>query len=145
MAKQDDKPQGTDLQENRNPGIDPAIVEQVKIELINELSELTAKQLAENIPDVYNKIKKQVTDELAASPSSLKVPGFLIEKGDPFGEGVARIYGQLNSTEPPTVPFVVPFINKNAKAAIGNYILRAKGASDSKRAAAAEEALKKCK
>lgn len=131
--------------EGNEQQIDPDIVEQVKAQLTEELNQLSVKELAETLPEICAKIKAQVTAEMNHIPANLQVPGLLLEVKDPFADGTARTFAKLAGCDVPSLPCVIPFKDKHAKAAIENYIVRAEGGGDKERADAAHKALSKVK
>lgn len=76
---------------------------------------------------------------------ALKEPGFLLDPDDPFAEGTARTYAAAKGIDTPRLPVVLPFADKLTKTALQNYIVRAAGGGDNKRADSARSALGKCK
>ena len=81
----------------------------------------------------------------AVDMAALKVPGFLLDQGDPFAAGAARTYAAAKKMDPPRLPIVLPFRDPASRPALDSYIQRAAGGGDSERVKAAAEALNKCK
>jgi len=120
-----------------------AVAEAANADDIKTLVQLTSKY-----PELVAKARQAAVAEAAKKqatvPSNLKVPGFLLEVRDPYAAGVLRQFAAAKCTDM-TLPAVLPYNDPHSKAALKNYILRAKGACDTERAAAATKALAKTK
>lgn len=90
-----------------------------------------------------NKIKQE-----QESPKAMKkegIPVFSIPFGDPYVDGVVRHIANAKEKSRIDVnarPLVIPADDAAALSALENYVLRAAGSGDTKRAAVAEEAIK---
>lgn len=74
-----------------------------------------------------------------------KVPVFSITTGDPYIDGVVRHINNAKEKSKIDVnarPLVIPANDTAALSALGNYVLRAAGGGDTKRADIAKEAIK---
>jgi len=138
----------TDVTEmaERHPQLCEELTKQVKETLASELAQTEPGDFAKICPSLYDRIVKHVTAAVKANaqPIDLKTQGFYLDPEDPFAAGTARMYGKLKGV-PARLPMVLPFKDKNAAAAIENYIVRAAGGGDTKRAESAKAALKKVK
>lgn len=114
------------------------------------------KRTPEVLENENNELKQQVTDlekenkelrEQLESKAPAKIKGVLIDVGDPFGLGAVRAYRGAGgkSKQPDRLPFVLPEGEEASKKALENYLLRADGGGDKKRAEIARKALKKFK
>ena len=103
---------------------------------------MTAREVSETMPELYERI---VRDIRAGSGPNLNVKGFLLNIADPYAAGTLRAYQGLKKVSGLKLPYVLPFKDKQTKAAIESYILRANGGGDFERAGAAKKALAKCK
>ena len=126
----------------------PELVGQVRDSVKTENIK-TAKLLEKKFPKLVKEIRedeaKKVREALDTRPGHLRVSGFLLEVDDPFAEGTARVFGRLKGIDAPALPCVLPFKDKHTAKALESYILRAGGGGETKRVAAAREALKKIK
>lgn len=120
----------------------PQLVSEIRDEVIEQVGKCTTKQMKENMPELYQRI---VTDIQSKSGPKLNVPGFLLEVDDPVAGGTLRAYQKLKGLADLRLPFVLPYKDKNTKAALENYILRAEGSGNYKRAKVARKAMEKCK
>lgn len=120
----------------------PQLVQAIRDEVVEQIGRCTAGQLKGNLPELYQRIEVEIQGR---SRSNLKVPGFLLEVDDPFAEGTLRTYQKLKRVDGLRLPYVLPYKDKMTKVALENYIMRASGGGDNKRAVAAREAVKKVK
>ncbi|MBA7613756.1 hypothetical protein ES703_21012 [subsurface metagenome] len=120
----------------------PQLVQAVRDEVVEQIGRYTAGQLKGNLPELYERIVMEIQGK---SGPNLNVPGFLLEVDDPVAAGTLRAYQRLKGVDRLNLPYVLPYKDKDTKAALENYILRAEGCCDTKRAAAAREAMKKVK
>jgi len=106
----------------------------------------TVEQLTAAYPQLVKQIKAKVALEIesAGIKSNIRADGFLLGGGDPYATAVARVYARAKGTDCP-LPLVLPYNDADSAEALKSYILRAEGACDGKRAAAAKEAMKKVK
>lgn len=118
----------------------PQLVQAIRDEVVRDIGKCSAGELRANLPELYQRIVIEVQGK---SGSILKVPGYLLEVDDPFAEGTLRTYQRLKGVDGLRLPYVLPYKDKVTKAVLGNYILRAEGSGDTKRANAAREAMKK--
>lgn len=120
----------------------PQLVSEVRDEVVHQVESCTADQARKNLPGLYKRIALDVQSK---SRPDLKVPGFLLELDDPVAAGTLRTFQSLKGVDNLRLPCVLPFKDKNTKAALVNYITRADGCGDTKRANAAREAMEKIK
>jgi len=123
-------------------------LEQAYPDLVAEIRETAdviedVKELEQAYPELIAQIKAAAIETVTARPAALSIPGFLIDVDDPFGAGTARDWGRLKKGDPPRLPFVLPYKDPDTAEALDNYILRAAGGGDAKRATAAGTALAK--
>lgn len=106
--------------------------------LQKQVEELTAEK--ERLAKENEQLAKEL--EIKAPP---KIKGFLIDVGDPFGEGAIRAYRSAGgkSRQQNRLPFVLPEKDPAGKKALESYLLRAEGGGDKKRATIAKKALEK--
>ena len=95
----------------------------------------TKKVIEQNRPDETGTV----------DAAAMKAPGFLLDIDDPFAEGAARVYAKAKGKDAVRLPFVIPYNDKDAEAALKSYIIRAAGGGDNERAAKARAALEKIK
>lgn len=84
--------------------------------------------------------------ELSAGPKAANIKGFVLETDDPFAKGAMNNYIKYPGTrskQKPSLPFVIPYAEKAGRAAMQNYIVRAQGGCDVKRAQAGKLELDK--
>ena len=120
----------------------PQLVSEIRDEVIRQIESCTAGQAKKNLPELYQRI---IEDLQSKRGPNLNVPGFLLELDDPVAFGTLRAYRKLKGNDELSLPCVLPFKDKSTKAAMENYILRADGCGDRKRADAARGAMKKIK
>jgi len=120
----------------------PQLVSAIRDEVVGQIGKCTAGQLKGNLPDLYQRI---VMDIQGKRGPNLNVPGFLLEVDDPIAKGTLRFYQKLKRVDGLSLPYVLPYKDKATKAALDNYILRAAGSGDTKRADAARRAMEKIK
>lgn len=120
----------------------PQLVLEIRDEVIERIGKCTAKQVKENMPELYERV---VAELQGRGGPDLNVPGFLLEVDDPVARGTLRTYQRLKGLTDLRLPYVLPYKDKKTKAALENYILRADGCCDRKRAKAGREAMKKIK
>ena len=120
----------------------PQLVGKIKDDIVRQVGMCTAGQVKKNMPDLYERI---VIEIQGRSGPDLNVPGFLLEVDDPVAAGTLRAYQREKGLTDLRLPYVLPYKDKKTKAALENYILRADGCGDTKRADAAREAMKKIK
>ena len=91
---------------------------------------------------VIAKLQTQLK-EAQSVKSPVNIKGFLLEVGNPFGDGVIRAYRKAGgkSNQPDRLPFVLPDKEAASKEALKNYILRADAAGDKIRVAEARKAI----
>ncbi len=120
----------------------PSLVSAVRDEVIEQIGKCSLAQVKENMPEFYKRLALEVQ---AQGGPNLNVPGFLLELNDPFAIGALRTYQKLTGSSELRLPFVLPNKDKRTKATLENYIVRASGGGDVKRAEAARLAMKKVK
>jgi len=120
----------------------PKLVSAVRDEVVGQISKCTLEQVKTNMPEFYERLVMEVQNK---SGLKLNVPGFLLELDDPFAEGTLRTYQKLKGIGGLRLPHVLPYKDKKTKGALENYILRAAGGGDNKRADAARRAMEKAK
>lgn len=120
----------------------PELVSKIKDDVVGKIRECSASQIKENLPDLYQRIVEDVQGKGRVDPN---VPGFLLDIEDPVAAGTLRTYQGLKGAGSLRLPFVLPYKDRETKAALENYILRANGCGDRKRAEAARKAMEKCK
>ena len=120
----------------------PSLVSAVRDEVIAQISKCSLAQIKENMPAFYKRLALEVQ---AQGGPNLNIPGFLLELNDPFAIGALRTYQKLTGSSELRLPFVLPNKDKRTKATLKNYIVRASGGGDVKRAEAARLAMKKVK
>lgn len=120
----------------------PQLVTEIRDEVIMKIGMCTASQLKGHMPELYDRI---VMDLQGKSGPNLNVPGFLLEVDDPVARGTLRAYQKLKGLTDLRLPYVLPYKDKKTKAALENYILRAEGSGNYKRAKTAQKAMEKCK
>ena len=120
----------------------PRLVSAVRDEVVGQISKCTLAQVKANMPEFYERLVMEVQNK---SGLNLNVPGFLLEIEDPFAEGTLRTYQKLKGIGGLRLPHVLPYKDKKTKEALQNYILRAAGGGDNKRADAARRAMEKIK
>lgn len=112
--------------------------------LLAEIRTWGPDRIMTELPEVYACIADAVN---AGRIANLSEKGFLLGVGDPYAAGVLRTYGKAAKQPQLHLPFVIPFGRTKAAtvAALTDYVLRARGAGDAKRAGPAEQALAKMK
>lgn len=120
----------------------PKLVSEIWYKVIGQVGQCTTKQLKKNMPELYDRIVMEIQGK---SGPNLNVPGFLLEIDDPFAEGTLQTYQNLKRIDGLRLPYVLPYKDKMTKQALENYILRAEGSCDIKRAEIVREAMKKIK
>jgi len=120
----------------------PQLVSEIRDEVIEKIGKCTAKKVKENMPVLYERI---VAELQSRGGPDLNVPGFLLEVQDPVAAGTLRLFKKKTGNDGLSLPCVLPYKNKATKAALENYILRADGCGDRKRAEAGRAAMKKIK
>lgn len=120
----------------------PLLVSEIRNEVFQTIGTSTAKEAKENMPELYQRI---VMDTQNKSDPNLNVPGFLLEVDDPFADGALRTYQNQKRVAGLRLPHVLPYKDKMTKITLENYIMRANGGGDIRRAQAARKALEKCK
>ncbi len=121
----------------------PQLVSEIRDEVIEQVGKCSAKKMKENMPELYERI---VAELQSKGGPNLNVPGFLLEIDDPVAAGTLRSYQKSKGIDNLRLPYVLPYKDKKkTKAALENYILRADGCGDRKRADAGREAMKKIK
>lgn len=120
----------------------PQLVTEIRDNVMKDIGKCTGKQVKENMPGLYERI---VLDIKSKGGPDLKVPGFLLEIDDPIAGGTLRAFQKMKGISNLRLPYVLPYKDKATKAALENYILRANGSGDSKRAEAARKAMEKIK
>lgn len=119
----------------------PVLVKQIKNETAAFINNRTADEIKRRMPELYMRIAK---DAAEGGTANLSEKGFLLSRSDPFADGTLRTFGHLAKRPGLRTPYVLPFRDKNTKAALRGYIIRAEGGGDIERAKAARNALKKC-
>jgi len=108
-------------------------IEKSDDDLLRENLALTEQvgQLNQTITDLSADSAKQKTQikELQTVKQPVNIKGFLLEVGNPFGDGVIRAYRSAGgkSNQPDRLPFVLPDKEDASIAALKNYLLRAAG------------------
>lgn len=120
----------------------PQLVTEIRDSVMKDIGKCTGKQVKENMPGLYERI---VADVKSKGGPDLKVPGFLLDVDDPVAGGTLRAYQRLKGIDGLRLPYVLPYKDKATKTALEDYILRADGSGDNKRAEAARMAMEKCK
>lgn len=120
----------------------PKLVSAVRDEVVMQIGKCTLDQVKQNMPEFYQRLVMDVQNK---SGPNLNVPGFLLEVDDPVAPGTLRAYQSLKGLGDLRLPYVLPYKDKATRAALENYILRANGCGDTKRADAALKAMKKIK
>ena len=120
----------------------PGLVSEIRDEVVAQIGKCPIREVKTNLPELYQRI---IMDVQSKSIPALNVPGFLLEVNDPVAAGTLRAYRKLKGIEGLRLPFVLAFKDKSTKAALENYILRADGCGDTKRAQAARKAMEKIK
>lgn len=120
----------------------PDLVSEIKDKVIGQIRKSKAEQIKENLPEIYQRVVEDIQGKKGVDKS---VPGFLLDIGDPVAEGTLRTYQRLKGITGLRLPCVLPYKDKASIAALENYILRAEGGGDAKRAESARKALEKCK
>jgi len=120
----------------------PQLVSEIRDEVIEQVGKCTAKKVKENMPELYERIVAELQNR---GGPKLNVPGFLLELDDPVAPGTLRLFKRLKGNDSLSLPCVLPYKDKATRAALENYILRADGCGDRKRAEAGRAAMKKVK
>ena len=120
----------------------PELVSKIKDDVVRQMEMCTAEQAKKNLPEFYERIAKDIQNK---SGPDLNVPGFLLEVDDPVAAGTLRAYQREKGLTDLRLPYVLPYKDKATRTALANYILRANGCGDTKRAEAARKAMKKIK
>ena len=120
----------------------PHLVSEIRDEVIEKIGKCSAGQLKGHMPELYQRI---VMDIQGKSGPNLNVPGFLLEVDDPVAAGTLRAFQKLKRVDGLRLPYVLPYKDKATRAALENYVLRAAGCGDTKRADAAIKAMERCK
>jgi len=120
----------------------PQLVTEIRDEVIKQIESCTAGQAKKNLPKLYERIVAELQSKRGPN---LNVPGFLLEIDDPVAFGTLRAFKRLTGNDGLSLPCVLPYKNKATKAAMENYILRADGCGDRKRAEAGRAAMKRIK
>lgn len=131
-----------DLQE-AYPALCEEMVERAISDRLEQINSMKAPGIKKTIPQLFKTIVDSVKVSLESKNSEKRVKGFLLAVDDPFSAGVLRTYSRLKGIDGLTLPYVLPFCDRDTKAALKNYIIRADG-SDIARANAAKTALRKC-
>ena len=120
----------------------PQLVTEIRDEVIEKIGKCSAGQLKGHMPELYERIVLEIQGK---SGPNLNVPGFLLEVDDPVAAGTLRAYQKLKGIASLRLPYVLPYKDKATKDALENYILRANGCGDTKRAQVARKAMEKIK
>ena len=108
-----------------------------------DVAKLTVEQFRKSYPELYGRIADAAAKEAqSAAKAKLNKKGFVLDRNDPFAEGAVRDYNRLKKADE-RVPFVLDLTDRTTPEILEKYIVRAAGGGDSKRAAAAGDALKK--
>lgn len=127
--------------------------EKIRRDIIGEIEGMSPAQFRASYPGLYAKIASEIADETGAVKQK-QVPGFLLEKDDPFALACERQFIKcggvgkrivVRKIETSRLPLILPYEDQATRTALESYILRAQGAGDSQRAAAARAALQECK
>ncbi|MFB0523926.1 MAG: hypothetical protein ACETVZ_00170 [Phycisphaerae bacterium] len=118
----------------------PVLVSEIRDEVVDKIGKCPAQEVKKNLPELYQRIVMEIQGK---SGPDMSVPGFLLEVDDPVAAGTLRFYQKLKRVGDLRLPYVLPYKDKVTKQALENYILRAEGSGDTKRANAAREAMKK--
>lgn len=78
-----------------------------------------------------------------ASVPRVKVDGYLLAPGDPYAAGTMRAYRAINpdSKQPPYLPFVLPYAERDGLRAMLKYLVRAAAAGDTDRVRAVKRVI----
>ena len=109
----------------------------VRAEVTAEINVMNPHQLQEAYPGVVKKLQVPIIKDF--TPAS----GFIVERDDPYGAGVAKDYAHARGCAIPGLPMILPWPDPATIVALKSYLVRAQGAGDSKRAQAVVEAWKK--
>lgn len=120
----------------------PKLVSEIRDDVVEQIGKCPVQKVKANLPELYQRIIMEVQGK---SGPNLNVPGFLLEIDDPFAEGTLQTYQNLKRIDGLRLPYVLPYKDKMTKQALENYILRAEGSCDIKRAEIVREAMKKIK
>ena len=120
----------------------PQLVSDIRDEVIKTIETCPVKEVKTNLPLLYQRI---VMDIQSKSGPNLNVPGFLLEVDDPVARGTLRAYQNSKGLTDLRLPYVLPYKDKKTRTALENYILRADGCGDCKRAETGRKAMEKCK
>lgn len=121
----------------------PDLVEEIRVATCKLIADQTVEDFAVRFPALYGRLGKSLKP---AFGTNLGAVGFALAADDPFAQGVLRLYGEKAGYGPSLqLPAILPFKDPATRQAIESYIVRAAGAGDRVRAAAAKEALAKCK
>jgi len=120
----------------------PELISKIKDDVIGQIRKCSSDQIKENLPELYRRIAMDIQGRSGPDPN---VPGFLLDIDDPVAAGTLREYQKLKGLDNLRLPYVLPYKDKATKAALENYILRANGCGDIKRAEEAREAMKEIK
>jgi hypothetical protein len=113
------------------------IAQDVRDALIKEITEKTPQQLQADFPDLVKKLGVPVISGI--NPES----GFLLDRDDPYAAGAARDYAKARKCQVQSLPGILPWGDPATTFAMKMYLLRARCGGDTKRAAAAVEAVTK--
>jgi cell division protein FtsB len=104
----------------------------------------TLKNQNTDLVKQVSELNQQIAALRNGSPV-VNIRGFVLNVGDPFGDGTIRSYRSAGgkTNQPDRLPFVLPEKDDASKKALNMYIVRATAAGDSVRVEAAEKALKK--
>lgn len=116
------------------------IAAKIRSETLSTVKDMTTKEESDNIPRLYKKSARHV--EKKEGPEMAE-DGFLLSIDDPFAEGALRKYKTLTNKNNLCLPILLSFKDKNTKATLENYRLRACGGGDCERVNVVNEAIEK--
>lgn len=105
----------------------PQLVTKIRDEVVAQVGLCSAKAVKENMPELYERIVEELQGR--GGPNR-NVPGFPLEVDDPVAAGTLRAYQKLKGLTDLRLPYVLPYKDKDTKAALENYILRAEGSGN---------------
>jgi len=116
----------------------------IEAETVERCEKMSIGEIKKHLPKLYATVAASLPEAAGPGTNSGKI-GFLLGVNDPFAAGTLRVYCQTAKIPLGSLPAVLPFKDRSSAAALQSYLVRAGGAGDKVRVAAAEAALAKCK
>jgi hypothetical protein len=113
------------------------IADDARAATLAEIAGMNVHQIQEQFPDLVKKLSVPIISGM--EPKA----GFILERDDPYAEGVARDYAKARKCQVQILPAILPWTDPATAVAMRMYLLRARCSGDVKRTNAAVEAVKK--